>query len=371
MHDHKGVARALVEVKDLQVHFHLVEGVVRAVDGMSFEIHPGRTLGVIGESGSGKSVSAQSILGIVPSPPAKLVGGEILLNIEDQETGTVSSVDLTKLPKTGTEYRGIRGRDIGMIFQEPMTSFSPVHTIGNQIMESLLLHTDLDKKGARERAAALLGHVGIPNPHRNVDAYPHEFSGGMRQRAMIAMALACQPRLLIADEPTTALDVTIEAQILNLIQELQQELHMAILYISHDLAVVGGFADEIMVMYMGMVMEYASADDIFDDPKHPYTQALWRSIPRIDGPLEALVPITGNVPSPFAIQRGCPFYSRCPQRIAGVCDESRPPEIEVGPNHTARCFLYTEDHQAESGVATTNAADRNQSLADEGGPERP
>ena len=268
----------------------------------------------------------------------------------------MSSVDLTRLPKTGTEYRGIRGRDIGMIFQEPMTSFSPVHTIGNQIMESLLLHTELDKKGARARAAELLGHVGIPNPHRNVDAYPHEFSGGMRQRAMIAMALACQPRLLIADEPTTALDVTIEAQILNLIQELQQELHMAILYISHDLAVVGGLADEIMVMYMGMVMEYASADDIFDDPKHPYTQALWRSIPRIDGPLEELVPITGNVPSPFAVQRGCPFYTRCPQCIPGVCDERKPPEIEVGPNHTVRCFLYTDDHQT---------------LADEGGAERP
>ena len=358
-------SQALVQVKDLYVHFHLPEGVVHAVNGVNFKIHPGKTLGVIGESGSGKSVSAQSILGIVPSPPARLIGGEILLNLEDEETGALSSVDLTKLPKTGSVYRSIRGRDIGMIFQEPMTSFSPVHTIGNQIMESLLLHTDLDKKYARNRAAELLGQVGIPNPHRNVDSYPHEFSGGMRQRAMIAMALACQPRLLIADEPTTALDVTIEAQILNLIQELQKELRMAILYISHDLAVVGGLADEVMVMYMGMVMEYASADDILDNPKHPYTQALWRSIPRIDGPLEQLVPITGTVPNPFAVQRGCPFYSRCPQRIDGVCDESPPPEIKVGPNHTAWCFLYDEDHQANS-VTKPERTNLEKSFVDEG-----
>jgi oligopeptide/dipeptide ABC transporter ATP-binding protein len=334
--------KLLIEVKDLQVQFFLYEGVVRALEGISFKIRPGQTLGVIGESGSGKSVTAQSILGIVPSPPAKIIGGEILLHLEDSR-GNYRVVDLTKLPRTGEEYRSIRGKEIGMIFQEPMTSFSPLHTIGDQIMEAILLHIpNITKLEARERAIELLRLVGIAKPARNVDNYPHQFSGGMRQRAMIAMALSCNPRLLIADEPTTALDVTIEAQILELIKDLQKEFGMAIMYISHDLAVVGGIADEVMVMYMGMVMEHASAERIFDEPYHPYTKALWRSIPKIDGPIEDLIPIVGTVPSPFAQHAGCPFYSRCAERITDVCNQAPPPQVEVKPGHLVRCYLYQD-----------------------------
>ena len=317
----------LVEIKDLETHFFLSEGIVRAVDGVSFDIKQGTILGVIGESGSGKSVTAQSILGIVPSPPAKQIAGEILLHLSD-ENGRYEVIDLAQLPKKGTRFRSIRGKEIGMIFQEPMTSFSPLHTIGDQIMEAILLHIPgATKKTARERAIDLLRRVGIPRAEQQVDAYPHQFSGGMRQRAMIAMAISCNPKLLIADEPTTALDVTIEAQILDLLSELQEEFNMAIMYISHDLAVVGGIADEVMVMYMGSVMEHASADVIFTDPRHPYTRALWRSIPKIDGPLDELVPIQGAIPSPFSLHRGCPFYSRCDERITGVCNVERPPVI--------------------------------------------
>jgi len=334
--------KLLVEVKDLQVHFFLYEGIVRAVDGVSFSINQGQTLGVIGESGSGKSVTAQSILGIVPSPPARQIGGDILL-YQDNASGGQDVTNLSKLHRTGPEYRAIRGKEIGIIFQEPMTSFSPLHSIGNQIMEAILIHIPgVTKSEAKDRAIEMLRRVGIPKAERLVDGYPHQFSGGMRQRAMIAMAISCNPRLLIADEPTTALDVTIEAQILDLLQGLKEELGMAMLYISHDLAVVGGVADEVMVMYMGMVMEHASAAEIFDAPLHPYTKALWRSIPKIDGPMDELIPIAGNVPSPFASHRGCPFYSRCTERILDVCDKARPPLVEVIPKHKVRCFLYTD-----------------------------
>jgi oligopeptide/dipeptide ABC transporter ATP-binding protein len=334
----------LVEVEDLQVYFYLHEGVVRAVDGVSFAIRQGRILGVIGESGSGKSVTAQSIMGIVPSPPAKQIGGKIMIHLNGNGAG-YRVVNLSELPLTGAEFRSIRGKEIGMIFQEPMTSFSPVHTIGDQIMEAILIHLpNVSKKEARERAIELLRRVGIPRAQGRIDAYPHQFSGGMRQRAMIAMALACNPRLLIADEPTTALDVTIEAQILELLKDLQSEFNMAIMYISHDLAVVGGLADEVMVMYLGLVMEHASADELFNNPQHPYTQALWRSIPKIDGPLERLTPVSGVLPSPFAVHRGCPFYARCEHRIRGVCDATRPPLVETKPGHKVRCFLYTDQH---------------------------
>ncbi|CAN5837588.1 ABC transporter ATP-binding protein [soil metagenome] len=332
----------LVEVQDLQVHFHLHEGVVRAVDDVSFAIRQGQTLGVIGESGSGKSVSAQSIMGIVPSPPAKQIGGKILMHLSDNGAG-YRVVNLSELPPKGNEFRAIRGKEIGMIFQEPMTSFSPVHTIGDQIMEAILLHIpNVTKKEARERTIEILRRVGIPKAERRVDNYSHQFSGGMRQRAMIAMALSCNPKLLIADEPTTALDVTIEAQILELLKDLQQEFNMAIMYISHDLAVVGGVADEVMVMYLGLVMEHASAEEVFENPLHPYTQALWRSIPKIDGDLSRLKPISGTLPSPFAVHKGCPFFSRCDDRMVGVCDVARPPLVEVKPGHKVRCYLYTE-----------------------------
>ncbi|MCY4521565.1 MAG: ABC transporter ATP-binding protein [Caldilineaceae bacterium] len=333
----------LLEVRNLQVHFYLFEGVVQAVNDVSFDVHRGRTLGIIGESGSGKSVSAQSVMGIVPSPPAKQLAGEIVLHRATPDGGT-ETLDLGRMDPRGPEYRDVRGGEIGMIFQEPMTSFSPLHSIGDQIGEAILLHIpDSTPQTARERTEDLLRRVGIPRPDRAVDAFPHQLSGGMRQRAMIAMALSCDPALLIADEPTTALDVTIEAQILELIQELQQDLNMAIIYISHDLAVVGGVADEVMVMYLGLVMEHADAETIFDDPLHPYTRALWQSIPKIDGPLEELVPISGNIPNPFAVHRGCPFYARCTERIQGVCDESPPPVLEPRPGHTVRCFLYVDD----------------------------
>lgn len=330
----------LVEVDNLRVHFYLQEGVVQAVDGVSFKIYTGKTLGVIGESGSGKSVSAQAIMGILPMPPAKMEDGRIVMHIPQNGAG-YRSVILSDLPITGSEYRAIRGKEIGIIFQEPMTSFSPVHTIGNQIMESVLLHVPaITRKEARERTIDILRRVGIPRSERRVDDYPHQFSGGMRQRAMIAMALACNPKLVIADEPTTALDVTIEAQILELLKDLQAEFGMAIMYISHDLAVVGSVADEIMVMYLGMAMEHASTDHLFDNPLHPYTQALLRSIPTIDGDLERLMAIKGVLPSPFTIHAGCPFFSRCEKRIPGVCDVARPPLIEVEPGHRVRCVLY-------------------------------
>jgi oligopeptide/dipeptide ABC transporter ATP-binding protein len=332
----------LIEVEDLRVHFHLQEGKVRAVEGVSFAIRHQKTLGVIGESGSGKSVSAQAIMGILPTPPAKVESGRITMHLPENGVG-MRSVILSDLPTRGNDYRAIRGKEIGIIFQEPMTSFSPVHTIGNQIMESIVLHIpNISKKEARERTIEILRRVGIPNAERRIDNYPHQFSGGMRQRAMIAMALACNPKLLIADEPTTALDVTIEAQIIELLKDLQQEFGMAIMYISHDLAVIGSVADEVMVMYLGLVMEHAGTDQLFDQPLHPYTQALLRSIPTIDGELERLKTIRGAMPSPFSEQRGCPFFSRCEQRIPGTCDVARPPLVEVEPGHKVRCVLYSK-----------------------------
>jgi oligopeptide/dipeptide ABC transporter ATP-binding protein len=332
--------RILVEVQDLQTYFFLHEGTVKAVDGVSFNIYKGRSLGVIGESGCGKSVTAQSMLRIVPSPPGKAVGGKIDIYLWQNGADSAEVVDVLQLEANGEKMRSIRGQEIGMIFQEPMTSLSPLHSIGNQISESLLIHEDISKREARERSIEMLARVGIPQPHRLIDAYPHQLSGGMRQRAMIAMALICGPSLLIADEPTTALDVTIEAQILELIKELQNETGMALQYISHDLAVVGEVSDEIMVMYLGQVMEHATTDEIFDNPLHPYTLALWRSVPTVDGKLQKLKPIRGTVPSPFTVQAGCRFYSRCRRRMPGVCDTAPPPLTAVGPGHMVRCYLY-------------------------------
>jgi oligopeptide/dipeptide ABC transporter ATP-binding protein len=332
----------LVDVQDLKVQFFLHEGTVHALEGVSFQIQQGKTLGVIGESGSGKSVTAQAIMGIIPSPPGKVTGGRVLLNLPENDA-SVRVVNVTELPPSGSEISSIRGKEVSMIFQEPMTSFSPVHTLGNQIMEAVRIHyPDVSKQEARDRAVEMMRRVGIPRPEERIDAYPFQFSGGMRQRAMIAMSLVCNPRMVIADEPTTALDVTIEAQILELLKDLQAEFGMSIMYISHDLTVVGGVADDVIVMYLGLVMEQASTDELFDNPLHPYTEALWRSIPTIDGDMNRLTPIRGVLPSPFAVHRGCPFYARCEKSIPGVCDKSRPPMIEVRPKHWVRCFLYTE-----------------------------
>lgn len=330
----------LIEVRNLEVHFNLLEGTVRALNGVDFDIYRGKSLGVIGESGCGKSVTAQSIMRIVPTPPAKIINGEILFH-KDTGNGQRETINILELEASGKKMRKIRWKDIAMVFQEPMTSFSPLFTIGNQIIEAVVLHNPgMTEKQARQHTIDILGHVGIPQPTRLVDSYPHQFSGGMRQRAMIAMALSCRPTLLIADEPTTALDVTIEAQILELLQKLRAEFNMSMMYISHDLAVIGEMSDTIMVMYLGQIMERASRDELFDNPSHPYTQALWRSIPRIEGGQDKLEPIAGTLPSPFMEQKGCPFFSRCEHRIPGLCDTQRPPMFKLSPTHEVSCFLF-------------------------------
>ena len=323
----------VLELRDLHTHFPLEEGLLKAVNGVSLTIHRNRTLGVVGESGCGKSVTAQSILRIVPE--FAQMAGEILLH----KNGKV--IDLAALAPSGREIRDIRGRDISMIFQEPMTAFSPVHSVGDQIMEAILVHDAVPKTEARAQAVELLKLVGIPNPEERVDAYPHQLSGGMRQRAMIAMALALKPMLLIADEPTTALDVTIQAQILRLMKTLQAEMGMSIMFITHDLGVIANMADEVAVMYLGRVVEYGSVRQIFRTPKHPYTQALLRSIPRTGRRARVrLETIEGIVPVPLDPPDICPFADRCEQFIPGRCDERVPDFLEIERGHSVRCILY-------------------------------
>ncbi len=335
----------LLEVKNLKTYFFLEEGTVKAVDGADFEIARGEALGVVGESGCGKSVTGQSIMRIVPNP-GRIVDGEIIYH--RQRNGTSGSVHedviLSELDPRGSEIRKIRGGEIAMVFQEPMTSLSPVHTIGEQIMEGIMLHQDLDEDAARERTIAMLRRVGMPQPEQTVDSYPHQLSGGMRQRGMIAMALSCHPSLLIADEPTTALDVTTESQILALMNELQEELGMAIMFITHDLGVIAEMSTRVVVMYMGRIVESADVDSIFYDPKHPYTRALLRSIPRLGTKSgERLELIEGVVPDPYNLPPGCPFWPRCNEFMEGVCDVDDPGYFEVEPGHKVRCHLYREE----------------------------
>ncbi|MXY94967.1 MAG: ABC transporter ATP-binding protein [Caldilineaceae bacterium SB0670_bin_27] len=323
----------VLELRDLHTYFPLEEGLLKAVNGVSLTIHKNRTLGVVGESGCGKSVTAQSILRIVPE--FAQMTGEILLH----QNGHIT--DLAALAPSGKEIRDIRGRDISMIFQEPMTAFSPVHTVGDQIMEAILVHEDTAREEARSRAVELLSLVGIPMPDERVDAYPHQLSGGMRQRAMIAMALALKPKLLIADEPTTALDVTIQAQILRLMKTLQAEMGMSIMFITHDLGVIANMADEVAVMYLGRVVEFGSVRQIFRSPQHPYTQALLRSIPRTGHRARVrLDTIEGIVPVPLDPPDICPFSDRCTQFIPGRCDEKVPDFLETESGHSVRCILY-------------------------------
>ena len=327
----------ILTVENLRVHFFLDEGVVRAVDDVSFSVEAGKTLGIVGESGSGKSVIGQSILRIIPSP-GRIVNGKILLRIEE-ENGSSGNLDLVPLAPHGRLVRSIRGRDLTMIFQEPMNSFSPVHTIGSQIMEALRLHSDVSAAEARNRAIEMLGRVGIPSPENRIDGYPHQLSGGMRQRAMIAMALICNPRILIADEPTTALDVTIQAQILELLKELQQEFGMAILFVSHNLGVISEISDDVLVVYFGRVMEHAPVDVLFNEPLHPYTKALLRSVPGIDTPVRShLATIEGTLPDPYADIVGCPFFGRCTECGGETICRDDPYELtKVADRHYVAC----------------------------------
>jgi peptide/nickel transport system ATP-binding protein len=327
--------KPLLSVKNLKTCFFQDEGTTEAVNGASFDVWPGKTLGIVGESGCGKSVTAQSILRIVDDP-GRIVEGEILLTRAD---GT--QTDLVKLKRNSREMRAIRGGDIGLIFQEPMTSFSPVHTVGAQIIEAVRLHNTVSKREARLRGIEALRSVGIPKPERRIDEYSFELSGGLRQRAMIAVALSCNPRLLIADEPTTALDVTTQAQILDLLRKLQQERGMAIMLITHNLGVVAEMADDVVVMYLGRVVEEGNVDDIFHDPKHPYTKALLQSIPSIESPPRVKLPtISGSIPHPYNRPKGCPFHPRCVSSTAGRCDAEEPLLQAVGAGRKVSCFLY-------------------------------
>ena len=332
----------LLDVTDLKTHFFTDDGVLKAVDGVSFEVGRAETLGIIGESGCGKSITAQSVLRIVPRP-GRVVGGSILFNDADGR-----SYDLARLPAQGQQLRSIRGSRISMIFQEPMTSLSPVHTIGNQIMEALLLHRTRSRREAKTQAIAGLNMVGMPNAKSRIDAYPHELSGGLRQRAMIAMALSCDPALLIADEPTTALDVTIQAQILALMADLKERTGMSMLFITHDLGVIAEIADRVAVMYLGKIVETGSVEQIFDDPLHPYTRKLLKSVPKLGekrrGPLEA---IEGTVPLPMNLPRRCPFFDRCPDAMPGICDQDMPELAEPAGHHPVRCFLHHREIEEE------------------------
>ena len=330
----------ILSVRHLQTHFPLDEGTVVAVDGASFDLYAGQTLGLVGESGCGKSVTARSIMGILDSP-GRIVGGEVLFRRRQPADATEVVVDLASLDPNGADMRAIRGGDIALVFQEPMTSFSPVHTIGNQLIEAILLHREVTKKEARRMAIDLLRQVGIPLPEQRIDAYSFQLSGGLRQRAMIAMALSCQPSVLIADEPTTALDVTTQAQILDLMRNLQQAYGMAIILITHDLGVVAEMADHVAVMYLGQVVESAPVDAIFHAPKHPYTQSLLQSIPHLRSRVrEPLASIAGTVPHPYARPTGCPFHPRCPAMMPGRCEVQVPSFHRVDVNHDVRCLLY-------------------------------
>jgi peptide/nickel transport system ATP-binding protein len=332
--------QTLLSVRDLRTYFAQDEGTVKAVDGVSFDLYPGGTLGIVGESGCGKSVTARSILGIVDRP-GRIVGGEIRFRRRPAGGTADQAVDLAKLPPNGPEIRAIRGAEIALIFQEPMSSFSPVHTVGNQIVEAIMLHQQVSRRHAREKTIEILRRVGVSSPEQRVDQLSNQLSGGLRQRAMIAMALSCHPTLLIADEPTTALDVTTQIQILELMRQLQREDGMAIMLITHDLGVVAQMASDVAVMYLGRVVEQAPVDDIFHAPRHPYTQALLRSIPRMRSrSRERLNPIAGAVPHPYDRPSGCPFHPRCPQFMAGRCDAEEPTLRPVGDRHTVSCFLY-------------------------------
>lgn len=324
----------LVEIRDLVVRFRTEEGIVHAVNSVSYDISKGKTTGVVGESGCGKSVTSNAIMRILPEN-GWIVSGRILFNSRN------GVFDIASLSEKDGRLTQLHGGEMAMIFQEPMTSFCPVYTIGNQIIEALQLHTDTPKSELRSAAVELLKRVRISKPEQRIDEYPDQLSGGMRQRAMIAMALASRPRLLIADEPTTSLDVTVQAQILDLMKDLQAEMGMSILMINHNLGIIAETCDEVAVMYLGHVVESAPTAELFDNPLHPYTQGLFRAIPQIsDRRGSKLSYISGYVPDTYSLPKGCAFCSRCPKTISGLCDNQQPPVTSIGDRHTVSCFQY-------------------------------
>lgn len=323
------MAKDLVEFKNLKTYFYTEDGIVKAVDDVSFKIRQGETIGVVGESGCGKSVTAMSLMRLIPYPPGKIVNGEILFEGKDV------------LKYSEDEIRSMRGNDVSVIFQEPMTSLNPVFTIGFQISEVFILHQNMDKVQAREKSIEMLKLVGIPRADEIVDCYPHELSGGMRQRAMIAMALACNPKLLIADEPTTALDVTIQAQILDLMKSLKDKLNTSIMLITHDLGVIAEMADYVVVMYCGKVIEEAPVKELFANPLHPYTVGLLKSKPTINKEVDVLYSIPGQVPNPIGLNEDCHFCPRCAKTMK-QCREHEPHLININENHKVACWLYEE-----------------------------
>lgn len=328
----------LLAVRGLRTHFFTDDGIVRAVDGISFDVVAGKTVAIVGESGCGKSVAVRSILGIV-DPPGRVVEGQILLR--RRLNGQNEVTDLATLGPNSKAIREIRGKEISLIFQEPMASFSPVHTVGDQIIEAIRVHRKMGRQQAREQGIQILRKTGVPQAELRIDDYPHQLSGGILQRCMIAMALSCEPHVLIADEPTTALDVTTQAQILSLLKELQQQTAMSIIFITHDLGVVAEMADIVVVMYLGQVMEIGPADQVYHDPKHPYTRALLRSIPSIRGHTgKRLESIAGSIPHPLQRPSGCPFHDRCKDFITGSCDRIDPKPVQVQCDHEVSCFLY-------------------------------
>ena len=321
------MTRPLLQVTDLKTRFQTPEGIVHAVNGISFELKEGETVAVVGESGCGKSVSMMSLLRLIPTPPGEVYSGTALYRGDDL------------LQKTEQEMEDIRGREISMIFQDPMTSLNPVLTVGRQLTESLRVHLGMEQAQAENRAVELLAQVGIPDPAKRLGDFPHQFSGGMRQRVMIAMALSCAPSLLIADEPTTALDVTIQAQIIELVARLRESLHMAIIWITHDLGVVAGMADRVIVMYAGFIVEEADVQDLYDNPSHPYTLALLAALPRVDQRRGSrLKSIPGAPPNLLVEPRGCPFAPRC-EFVIEKCRTANPALMNVGPNHASACWV--------------------------------
>lgn len=331
----------LLEVKDLKTHFKMRQGLIRAVDGVTFTVYRGETLGIVGESGCGKSITARSILRLV-QPPGKIVGGQILLHMKSHDGAAQEDVvDIAALQPGDPKIRQIRGGEVAMVFQEPMSSLSPVHTVGDQITEAIGLHQNTTQAQARQIAIEMLGRVRMSQPNRVYDQYPFQLSGGMRQRVMIAMALVCNPSLLIADEPTTALDVTTEAQILNVLRKLQREMGMATMFITHNLGVIAQTAEHVAVMYLGQVVEIADVKTLFADPRHPYSQALLRSIPRLGKTTgQLLETIKGTIPDPYKTPTGCRFHARCVKAIHGVCEVQEPPVVQIKEGHQVRCHLY-------------------------------